>query len=149
MTAAAPLLLPVDDESGVRRCFAVMHQLRPHLASADELVERWRRQQADGYRLVALFDGEGGPALALAGYRVQENLVSGRFLYVDDLVTDKALRSSGHGAVLISWLKQESLRLQCSKLVLDTPMSNSLGHRFYFRQGLLAAALRFYVPTVA
>jgi hypothetical protein len=27
--------------------------------------------------------------------------------------------------------------------VLDTPLSNVLGHRFYYRNGLLAGALRF------
>jgi hypothetical protein len=27
--------------------------------------------------------------------------------------------------------------------VLDTPLTNVLGHRFYYRNGLLARALRF------
>jgi hypothetical protein len=27
--------------------------------------------------------------------------------------------------------------------VLDTPLTNSLGHRFYFRNGMLATSLRF------
>jgi ribosomal protein S18 acetylase RimI-like enzyme len=76
---------------------------------------------------------------------VQENLVHGRFLYVDDLVTDEALRGSGHGALLLAHLQQEARALGCGKLVLDTPLSNSLGQRFYFRNGLLATALRFNV----
>jgi hypothetical protein len=66
----------VDDEDGVRQCYAIMRQLRPHLSSPDELVARWRRQLADGYRLLAQFDGS--RVIALAGFRVQENLVHGR-----------------------------------------------------------------------
>ena len=133
----------IDDEDGVRRCYPVMSQLRPHLTSEDDFVARWRRQATDGYRLLALLDGP--HVIALAGFRVQENLVYGRFLYVDDLVTDECLRSGGHGEQLMARLKQEARALGCGKLVLDTPLSNSLGHRFYFRNGLLASALRFNV----
>ncbi|MHB0921404.1 MAG: GNAT family N-acetyltransferase, partial [Thiomonas delicata] len=79
-------------------------------------------------------------------YRVQENLVHGRFLYVDDLVTDADARRAGHGAWLLNRLKDEARLLGCEKLVLDTPLSNALGHRFYFRHGLLATALRFSTP---
>ncbi|HXT09289.1 MAG TPA: hypothetical protein VN715_20420 [Roseiarcus sp.] len=74
-----------DSEAQVRACFALMRELRPHLASEDEFVTRWRRQTATSYRLLVLSE-DGRPA-ALAGFRVQENLVHGRFLYVDDLVT--------------------------------------------------------------
>lgn len=134
-------ILPIDDENGVRRCYPLMAQLRPHLASAQEFTERWRRQADEGYQLIALQEGE--RVLALAGFRVQENLVHGRFLYVDDLVTDASLRSHGYGEILISFLKNRTQELACSKLVLDTALSNSLGQRFYFRNGLLATSLRF------
>lgn len=137
-------LRPVSDEADVRSCFRLMRQLRPHLASEAEFLDRWRRQAAQGYRLAGLFDGS-EPA-ALAGYRVQENLVHGRFLYVDDLVTDAPLRGSGYGERLMAYLRDQAGALGCGKLVLDTPLSNSLGHRFYFRCGLLASALRFNVP---
>ncbi|WP_297927415.1 GNAT family N-acetyltransferase [Metallibacterium sp.] len=133
----------VDDEDGARRCYPLMAQLRPHLATEDEFVDRWRRQVADGYRLLALLDGP--RVIALAGFRVQENLVYGRFLYVDDLVTDGALRGGGHGEQLMTRLKKEARILGCDRLVLDTPLDNSLGHRFYFRNGLLAASLRFNI----
>ncbi len=137
----------IDDENGVRHCYAIMAQLRPHLSSEDEFVVRWRRQVADGYRLLALFDGP--RVIALAGFRVQENLVYGRHLYVDDLVTDETVRGCGYGGRLMSRLMQEALDLGCRKLVLDTPLSNSLGHRFYFRNGLLATSLRFNIAITS
>ena len=70
----------------------------------------------------------------------------GRFLYVDDLVTREGERGQGHGAVLMDWLKAQGKALGCAKLVLDTPLDNALGQRFYFRQGLLARSLRFNLP---
>jgi GNAT superfamily N-acetyltransferase len=120
-----------------------MRQLRPHLSSEQELVERWRRQAEAGYRLLAVWHG--ARPVALAGYRVEDNLMHGAHFYVDDLVTDKALRSSGHGHALMERLKTEARALGCAKLVLDTPLINTLGHRFYYRSGLLATALRFNI----
>lgn len=125
----------------IASCFALMRQLRPHLATAEEFAVRWVRQHEQGYRLVALW-GEARP-LALAGYRVTENLIHGRFLYVDDLVVEADRRGDGFGARLIAWLTSEARRSGCAKLVLDTGLDNALAHRFYFRQGLLAKALRF------
>lgn len=136
-------LRPIKDEIDALRCYPLMLQLRPHLASETEFLERWQAQTKAGYCLAGLFDGS--IPVALAGYRVQENLVHGRFLYVDDLVTEASLRRRGNGEQLMRYLRGQARALGCGKLILDTPLSNSLGHRFYFRCGLLASALRFTV----
>jgi len=73
-------LRSLSNEADVRGCFRLMQQLRPHLTSEDEFLARWQRQAAQGYLLSGLFDGSA--PVALTGYRVQENLVHGRFLYV-------------------------------------------------------------------
>lgn len=143
-TATPPDIRIAETAEDIAACFALMRQLRPHLGSADELVERWRVQQAESYCLMAAW--RDGVPVALAGYRVQTNLVAGRFLYVDDLVTDSEERSGGLGQLLIERLRQEARSLACNRLVLDTPMSNSLGQRFYFRNGLLATAMHFSQP---
>jgi ribosomal protein S18 acetylase RimI-like enzyme len=131
--------LDPDTEAGL--CFPLMQQLRPHLSSEAEFAARWCRQQAAGYRLAGLW--EGGRLLALAGFRIIENLVHGAHLYVDDLVTSEEARGQGHGARLLQHLREESRALGCQNLLLDTPLSNVLAHRFYYRQGLLGTALRF------
>jgi ribosomal protein S18 acetylase RimI-like enzyme len=143
MTADVPNFRDVS-EAEIGACYDLMRQLRPHLKSVDEFVVRWRCQTADGYRILALW-GQGGPA-ALAGYRITENLIHGKFLYVDDLVSDQAERSRGYGARLLDKLKEDGRALGCKKLVLDTGLDNALAHRFYYRQGLLAQALRFNIP---
>lgn len=142
------LPLPPDmryvGEAEVAACYPLMRQLRPHLTREAEFMERWRRQSAAGYRILALWTDR-SPS-ALAGFRVQENMIHGRFLYIDDLVTNEAERRSGYGQRLLEHLKREGRVLDCSKLVLDTGLDNVLGHRFYYRNGLLAMALRFRVP---
>ena len=137
-------IIEITDYAGLTAAWPVMRQLRPHLADVAEFQERVARQRANaGYRLFASM-ADGRP-VALAGFRLMDNLVNGLHLYVDDLVTDERLRSGGHGAALIRRLREEAAALHCKRLVLDTPMSNSLGHRFYFRCGLLATALRFAI----
>ena len=40
-------------------------------------------------------------------------------------------------------LKEETRGIGSNKLLLDCRLSNFLGHRFYYRQGLPATAFRF------
>jgi GNAT superfamily N-acetyltransferase len=130
-----------DSDADIAACFPVMVQLRPHLTGAAELVTRVARQREAGYRILAAWRG-GGP-VALAGYRVEENLIHGRFIYVDDLVTVESERSTGLGARLLATVADIGRERSIGRLVLDTALDNVLAHRFYYRQGLLARALRF------
>src|SRR5512138_3924921 len=86
-TSARRMIVEPTGDNEISRCFGVMAQLRPHL-DEPAFLERVRRQMTQGYRLAARLDGD--RVVAVAGYRFGENLVSGRHLYVDDLVTDAA-----------------------------------------------------------
>lgn len=127
-----------DEE--IDRCFPVMVQLRPHLARRD-FVDRVRRMQGEGYRLAAL--EQRGVVRAVAGFRVFDLLYRGRTLYVDDLVTDQDARSSGHGAALLSWLRERARAEGCEELTLDSGVQRAGAHRFYFREGMAIDAYHF------
>lgn len=135
-----------DTQEALRACYAVMHQLRPHLQGEDDFLARIARQQVQSYRLLAAW--EDGQAVALAGYRFQENLVYGKFLYVDDLVTAETARGSRWGARLLDALTVVAEQAGCVRLVLDTGLANALAQRFYFRQGLLSSSMRFGKPII-
>jgi GNAT superfamily N-acetyltransferase len=130
-----------ETDTEVAACFPVMRLLRPHLTSPEELCARVRRQAQAGYRILAAWEGK--EAVGLAGYRPQENLVRGPFCYVDDLVVRDDLRRSGLGARLLKAVGTEAKARGLPHLVLDTGLENFLGQRFYFRFGMLPAALRF------
>lgn len=141
-TAAAAIELKhADTEADWRACFGLMQELRPHLSDIDGFIAQLHRQRAQHYRILAAW--RGAAVIGLAGYRLQENLVHGRFLYIDDLVTTTDSRSSGIGAALIDAVRSIAREEQCQRLVLDTGMANSLAQRFYFRQGLLASGMHF------
>ncbi|MFD4836629.1 GNAT family N-acetyltransferase [Achromobacter sp. NPDC058515] len=139
MTETALRHLETPEE--LRACLPLMRELRPHLEREEDFIERLARMRQERYRLLAaMHEGE---AVALAGYRLQENLVYGRFLYVDDLVVASGRRGDRWGARLLEHLDGVARGSGCVKLVLDTGLSNALAQRFYFRQGLLTSAIRF------
>jgi ribosomal protein S18 acetylase RimI-like enzyme len=134
-------IAPAETDTELAACFAVMRQLRPQIADAASFVAQVRRQAAHGYRVLALWDDT--RAVACAGYRVSENLIRGVHMYVDDLVTDAAARSRGHGDRLFDALVAEARRQGCRCLLLDSGLENGAAHRFYFGRRLTIAAFRF------
>jgi GNAT superfamily N-acetyltransferase len=124
--------------------FEAMRELRPHHADRDEFVRRVDEvQRPQGYRLVGAFDGD--RVVAVAGFRVIENLVAGRSLYVDDLSTLPEARRRGHAAALLRWCADEARRLGCDELELDSAVvpERTDAHRLYFNQGLRITAFHF------
>ena len=133
-----------ETDSDILRCFAVLAQLRPHL-SREEFLPRIRRMQQEGF-VLALLEEE-GDVCAVAGYRYLDLLFSGRTLYVDDLVTDEARRSRGHGASLLSWLEENARAHGCTTLTLDSGVQRAEAHRFYFRQRMSIQGYHFSMPV--
>ena len=147
----APRIVRAESDAAIRATFAVMRQLRPHLAGPDDYLATVRRMQADGgvggggYRLAAVLD-DADIVQAVAGYRVFEMLYAGRLLSVDDLVTDADARSQGYGRALLTWLRAEGRALGCAELHLDSATHREAAHRFYLREGLGILGHHFRCP---
>lgn len=133
--------LHLEDPQALAASFGLMRVLRPHLDNADAYVAQLQRQAAQGYRLLAAVQDE--QIVGLAGYRELENLLYGRFVYVDDLVISPALQGSGLGGQLLDQVRQQARQMDCDHFVLDTGLHMALAQRFYFRQGLLARGMHF------
>ena len=133
-----------ETDDSIARCFPVMAQLRPHLVESGFLA-RVRRMHAEGYRLAFLAD-ESGTVRCVAGFRVLEMLHSGRTLYVDDLVTDDASRSRGHGDRLFDWLVAHARSLDCDEFSLDSGTQRVDAHRFYLRKRMKISSFHFSLP---
>jgi GNAT superfamily N-acetyltransferase len=135
------MIITCDTDQQILSTYPVMRQLRPHIAEADYLPTVRRMMGSDGFRLAAaLVDGE---VRAVAGWRVMEMLYCGRIVYVDDLVTDEAARSTGLGKELLDWVKSEGGRLGCTQIHLDSRVTRADAHRFYFREGMPILAFHF------
>jgi GNAT superfamily N-acetyltransferase len=121
------------EEPDVRRCWPAFRELRPHLASEDDFVDRWRRQLNEGYVIVFVVDGHRVPAAA--GYRVMHTMAWGRIIYIDDLVAIEAVHGIGLGRALLLHIQAEARRLGCDAVHLDTGYQRHRAHRSYLRNG--------------
>lgn len=131
-------------DADIMACYPVMAQLRPHIEAA-EFLPRILAQMEDGYRLAALVRDD--RVSAVAGFRLGHNLAWGRFLYVDDLVTDSEQRSSGLGRALLEWLGNQAREHGCGQLHLDSGLQRTDAHRFYQRQGMSISSHHFVLAV--
>jgi len=139
-------IVEVTDDRGaivardwLRKSEGVHRQLRPALPGAYE--DKMKRVFAGGGRMsIATHRGE---VAGLAVYRMHENTAAGRLLYVDDLVTDERCRSEGVGRTVLSYLERKARTAGLDTLSLDSGVQRDQAHKFYFREGMIAAAFHF------
>ena len=141
MTSDTPKIAIAETADDIRRCYPVMSELRQHIATEEEFVERVQRQQSQGYLLAYL--EAGGEVRAVAGYRYMDFLFHGYFMYVDDLVTRAADRSTGYGGNLFDWLVQQARERDCTCLDLDSGVQRFDAHRFYLMKRMKIASHHF------
>lgn len=122
----------MQTDGEILETYDVMSQLRPNVARSDYLAVVRLQEEEVGFRLAALRDG--GRIACVAGFRVCRSLGWGRFLYVDDLVTDNRLRSTGAGRAMFTWLVDQARKEGCGQLRLDSAVWRHRAHRFYLRE---------------
>lgn len=122
-----------------RLAHQAMRTLRTAYGSEPEFVEYVDEVlRPAGYRLVGAFLPGREQVVAVAGFRVSDNLAWGNYLYVDDLCTAPDARRQGYAGTLLDWLAQEGHRLGCRQLHLDsgTGPERFDAHRLYHNHGL-------------
>src|SRR6266705_2583216 len=139
-------IVEVTDESGViaapdwlKKAEAVHRQLRTALPP--EYEAKMKRVFAGGARMCVAADG--ADVAGMAVYRMYENTFYGKQLYVDDLVTDEARRSSGVGRTLLGYLEQKARAAGFDSLTLDSGTQRLQAHKFYFREGMAVTSFHF------
>lgn len=129
------------------RSESVHRQLRDF---RDSYAAAMARVFAGGGRMrIAVVDGE---VAGVAVYRVYENTFAGLLMYVDDIVTDSARRSTGVGAALLGSLEATARERGCRIFDLDSGTQRRRAHAFYFRERMLITAFHFtkeLAPDVA
>jgi GNAT superfamily N-acetyltransferase len=131
--------------SDIRRCYPVMRELRPHIASEDEFVVQVQRQrEQSGYRLIYVEDG--GAPVACAGFRISEWFAWGKALYVDDLICLESHRGKGFAEALMHWMEEHARAEGCLQFHLDSGTHRLGAHRFYHRLKLTITSFHFSKP---
>ena len=129
-------------DADVCRVYPVMRELRPHIKSGDEFLERVRRQQnGSGWRLIYVEDN--GVPVAASGFRISEWLAWGKALYVDDLICLESHRGKGFSEALMVWMEELARKEGCGEFHLDSGTHRLGAHRFYHRLKLAITSFHF------
>ena len=131
-------LEPGDDR--LDEAVDVLRELRPHLTAAS-FAAVYAEGHSQGLRFTVAYDG--GRCVGVAGWRIVATAASLRKLYVDDLVTTAAHRSTGVGRALLDALAQRAEAAGCTALDLDSGVQRADAHRFYMREGLTISSFHF------
>lgn len=132
-------MLTTDEE--IARTFDVMHELRPALTGADDLLQQARLIMNEGAEFAAL--EQEGEITTVTCFRIRHMLATGRTMYVDDLVTASRFRSRGHGKAMLEWLMNLARKRGCETFSLDSGTFRHEAHAFYFREGLRITSYHF------
>jgi GNAT superfamily N-acetyltransferase len=117
----------------------VHRQLRPQIPEnyAGTLTEIFKH----GAEMVVAMN-EGAVAGVLV-YRIQLDTLTGRFLYINDLVADSTGRGKGVGKALMDYAVAEAKNRDCVAVSLSSGTQREQAHRFYFREGFTIKAFSF------
>jgi GNAT superfamily N-acetyltransferase len=124
-----PEIRELRTDAEIETAFPVMAMLRDRIQAGTFLAEV-RRQQLQGYELIAAYEGE--RVVALAGVRRTHTLSRGEHLFVDDLVTDSDYRAQGYGRALLRWLAERAAAEGLRRIYLD---SRYTAKGFYEKNG--------------
>lgn len=116
----------------IERTFDVMRELRTGY-DLDAYVEYVENTLAPAGVQLAYLE-EGGRVVCVSGFRISASLAWGKFIYVDDLVTSRELRSRSYGRTMLDWLCAYGKSMGCGELHLDSGVQRHSAHRFYLRE---------------
>ena len=126
--------------------FAALSVLRPKLKDINSFVEQINKvQRMQGYRLLGVFERGTSNPVAVCGFRVETNLVSGNHLHIDDLVTLPQYRKHGYGTRLLTEIQRIASEQNIEEIHIDSSVGGerTTAHRIYFQHGFEIHAYHF------
>lgn len=126
--------------------FAALSVLRPLLNDITGFVEQVNQvQRAQGYRLIGIFEEGKANAVAVCGFREETNLVSGRHIHIDDIVTVPQSRQRGYARLMLNEVERIARANNIHQVQIDSNVSpeRTLAHRTYFQNGFAIHAYHF------
>lgn len=120
--------------------FSLVKQLNPKLEK-DSYSEMLNAMLKNGYRMIAAF--KENECVGVSGFWIATKIYSGKYVELDNVITDENYRSKGIGKLLSDWIIEEAKKQRCKVAMLDAYVENYKGHRFYFREGFTVRGFHF------
>jgi GNAT superfamily N-acetyltransferase len=123
----------VKNDEEILECFDLIQQLVNSIKK-NNFLEQVKRKYEYGYKIVRLKKQE--KIISIIGIRIYEYFGCGKFLIIDDFVTDKKMRNQGYGKIIFEWVVKYAEEHQCSQIQLDSNIELFKAHKFYMSMGM-------------
>jgi GNAT superfamily N-acetyltransferase len=110
--------------------------------SLSVLKQTLRDMLGHGYRCVGAFVN--GDCVGVAGFWLGARFWCGRNVDVDNVFVKSAYRQSRIGKQMMDWIEVWAKKHKAKMIVLDSYVSSSKAHKFYFREGYAIAGYHFF-----
>ncbi|PIT13285.1 DUF3579 domain-containing protein [Snodgrassella alvi] len=125
--------------------FATLHRLHPNIRDITQFQELVQIQQAEGYRLLGIFEEGKQNAITICGFRIVTNFASGRHLHIDDLASHHSPITDEQVSQIFGALKIIAVKENCNSIHADSSVSsdNSNMHHVYLKHGFVLSSHKF------
>lgn len=121
-------IIELLDEKEILNTYPLLSQLYEELTY--EQYEHYIRELLPlGYRRIVV--EEDGHYIASAGLLEGVHFRFGKYMYINDLVTDIQHRGKGVGKALVHWVEHNAMARECKNLKLASNVNRHDAHRFY------------------
>ena len=123
--------------------FSIYPLIRQHHISMNDtdFTNFVQEMKGTGYQCIGVYIA--GKLLATVGFWIGVRFYCGKYMYVNNFVVDNSERENGIGSKVMHWLEEEARRLTCKAVVLDSYVTNSAAHKFYFGKGYVISNFHF------
>ena len=125
--------IKIATEEEIKYCYEVMHQIREDL-SKNEFLTAISEQIKNGYQVIYVI--ENNQIICVAGFTISHKLALGKYLYIEDFVTDKSVKFFEAGKALFDFIKIYAKQQKCSSIHLDSSVTRYEAHKFYLSQNM-------------
>lgn len=106
------------------------------------LAERLNAMRDSPYRCIGAFDGS--QLVGICGMWPGTKFYCGKYLELDNLFVLEAYRRQQLGQRLFHWVEQLARAEGVEALMLDTYVTNTASHKFYYREGYEIIGYHFW-----
>ncbi|MDF7676999.1 DUF3579 domain-containing protein [Neisseriaceae bacterium ESL0693] len=106
--------------------FAALHSIHPNIRDINQFQDLVHIQQAEGYRLLGIFEEGKHNAVAVCGFRICTNFAFGRYMNIDDLVSANPSMQYDYLGQLLTATQEIAQATYCTSIQICTRQQQKL-----------------------
>lgn len=127
----------------INTAFAAFHLVYPNIVDITQFQEIVQIQQAEGYRLLGIFEENKHNAVAVCGFRICTNFAFGRYLNIDDLIIRDDVDHKNYGRQLLKTIQEIAQDAHCSDIQAHVQINSGTIRYLFEEAGFILTGQQF------